>query len=154
MNKWIERIIDGVWKAFLATLVVVAVWALTKVFLLASYSIPTDSMEPTLTPRDYILVDKTYMGARLFSLNAAFEQRPFTMHRMWGRHRLQVGDVVVFNYPYYLLAKLYADPRWKRSEKMKEMARIVLTKKPKVDSPAIEEMRHEMRKLLTEEDNA
>ena len=100
MNKWIERIIDGVWKAFLATLVVVAVWALTKVFLLASYSIPTDSMEPTLTPGDYILVDKTYMGARLFSLNAAFEQRPFTMHRMWGRHRLQVGDVAVFNYPY------------------------------------------------------
>lgn len=100
MKKWIERIIDGVWKAFLATLVVVAVWALTKVFLLASYSIPTDSMEPTLTPGDYILVDKTYMGARLFSLNAAFEQRPFTMHRMWGRHRLQVGDVVVFNYPY------------------------------------------------------
>lgn len=37
---------------------------------------------------------------------------------------------------------------------MKEMARIVLTKKPKVDSPAIKEMRHEMKKLLTEEDNA
>lgn len=100
IKKWMERIADGVWKVFLAALTVVTVWIVTKVFLLASYKIPTDSMEPTLTPGDYILVDKTYMGARLFSLDAAFEQRPFTMHRTWGRHRLQAGDVAVFNYPY------------------------------------------------------
>ena len=100
IKKWMERIADGVWKVFLAALTVATVWIVTKVFLLASYSIPTDSMEPTLTPGDYILVDKTYMGARLFSLEAAFEQRPFTMHRTWGRHHLQAGDVAVFNYPY------------------------------------------------------
>ena len=55
-------------------------------------------------------------------------------------------------YPYYLLTKLYADPRWKQPEKMRETARIVLAKKPKVNSPAIEEMRQEIRKLLAEED--
>lgn len=51
-------------------------------------------------------------------------------------------------YPYYLLAKLYASPGWEKKEQMREMARMVLTKKPKVPSPAVEEMKKEMKELL------
>lgn len=51
-------------------------------------------------------------------------------------------------YPYYLLAKLYAEPDFNQTEKMKEMAGIVLTKEPKVQSTAIREMREEMRSIL------
>lgn len=50
-------------------------------------------------------------------------------------------------YPYYLLAKLYATPEYKDEEKMKEMGNVVLHKKPKVQSNAIEEMRNEIIKL-------
>ncbi len=52
-------------------------------------------------------------------------------------------------YPYYLLAKLYAEPSFFHETEMKEMANIVLSKKPKVNSKAIWEMRMEMNSLLT-----
>lgn len=53
-------------------------------------------------------------------------------------------------YPYYLLAKLYQEMG--EVEKMKEVAAIVLTKEPKVDSRAVMEMREEMEKIIREED--
>ncbi|NDV66550.1 O-antigen ligase family protein [Bacteroides sp. 224] len=53
-------------------------------------------------------------------------------------------------YPYYLLTKLYAEPAFNEQDKMKEMAKIVLTKEPKVQSTAIKEMRREVEKLLKE----
>lgn len=51
-------------------------------------------------------------------------------------------------YPYYRLARLYAEPEFRREEKMREAARTVLTKPPKVWSKAVEEMREEMETLL------
>lgn len=52
-------------------------------------------------------------------------------------------------YPYYLLAKLYVEPKFLNQEKAKQMATIVMTKSPKVHSKAIEEMRKEMKQLLS-----
>lgn len=51
-------------------------------------------------------------------------------------------------YPYYLLTKLYAEPNFLHKEKAERMANIVLTKQPKIESKAIEEMRSDVRKLL------
>lgn len=51
-------------------------------------------------------------------------------------------------YPYYLLTKLYADPGYNKLDKAKEMAQIVLTKKPKVHSLAIREMRNEVMNIF------
>ncbi len=51
-------------------------------------------------------------------------------------------------YPYYLLAKLYAEPQYLQPEKLKYAAEIVLTKEPKVQSTAVKEMREEVKKLL------
>ena len=56
-------------------------------------------------------------------------------------------------YPYYLLAKLYAEPSFYNKIKMQEMANIVLLKKPKVYSKAVGEMRVEMRTLLINKSN-
>lgn len=50
-------------------------------------------------------------------------------------------------YPYYLLAKLYAEPGYRNREKFEKMQRIVLTKEPKVYSTAIREMRSEVEKI-------
>ena len=50
-------------------------------------------------------------------------------------------------YPYYLLAKLYAEPEFYKPDKLKQMVQIVLTKEPKVQSTAIREMREEVKKL-------
>ena len=50
-------------------------------------------------------------------------------------------------YPYYLLAKLYAEPEYRHPEKLKQAVQIVLTKEPKVQSTAIREMREEVKLL-------
>lgn len=49
-------------------------------------------------------------------------------------------------YPYYLLAKLYAEPAFYSPEKYANMKKIVLTKRPKVYSIAIQEMRDDLNK--------
>jgi len=51
-------------------------------------------------------------------------------------------------YPYYLLAKLYLEKEL--YDQAVEMARIVLTKEPKVHSQAVDDMREEMRKLISD----
>ena len=49
-------------------------------------------------------------------------------------------------YPYYLMTLMYVDAG--DMEKAKDMAEIVLTKEPKVQSTAVREMRNEVKKLL------
>lgn len=51
-------------------------------------------------------------------------------------------------YPYYLLAKLYADSGYYQPKKMEYMAEMVLDKVPKVQSTAVRQMKQEMRELL------
>lgn len=53
-------------------------------------------------------------------------------------------------YPYYLLAKLYAEPDFFQSDKFEYAARMVMEKEPKVQSTAIKEMRDEIRQLQEE----
>ena len=48
-------------------------------------------------------------------------------------------------YPLYLLAKMYFESG--QSEKGRDMARQVIGKEPKVWSPAVEEMKTEMKQL-------
>jgi len=50
-------------------------------------------------------------------------------------------------YPYYLLAKLYAEPSFRQPDKFEKMKRMVLTKEPKVQSTAIRQMREEVKKI-------
>jgi hypothetical protein len=54
-------------------------------------------------------------------------------------------------YPYYLLTKLYA--QCGNTPMAIETARIVLQKEPKVHSPAIDEMREEVRKIIASGDS-
>ena len=51
-------------------------------------------------------------------------------------------------YPFYLLANLYMEMG--DIVKAKEMAQLVQTKEPKVQSTAVREMRDEMKKIMQE----
>ena len=51
-------------------------------------------------------------------------------------------------YPYYLLAKLYAEPEFYQVDKLRAAAGAVLSKEPKVESTAIREMREEVKKII------
>ncbi|WP_085537486.1 O-antigen ligase family protein [Massilibacteroides vaginae] len=52
-------------------------------------------------------------------------------------------------YPYYLLVYLYNEPGFYQEDKLKASANAVLTKEPKVLSSAIQEMREETRKIIS-----
>ena len=76
-------------------------WMLLQVTSLASFRIPTDSMQPTLIPGDYILVEKWTMGARIFDLLDAAEGKEVKIHRLPGWGKLKRNDVLVFNFPHH-----------------------------------------------------
>lgn len=50
-------------------------------------------------------------------------------------------------YPYYLMTKLYATPKFYNSKKLKKVTYHVLNKKPKIYSPAIQQMRDSVKKI-------
>ena len=100
MNNIINKIIRYLWIIFKISIVIVLLWLFGVVFVFSSFRIPTESMLPTLIPGDCILVNKLYMGARLFDVNSSIEHKPFDIYRIFGYSSLKTGDVAVFNNPY------------------------------------------------------
>ena len=94
--KWVDR---GINVCFYLCLLVVA-YVVLQVFVVTSFSIPSDSMEPTLLPGDKILVEKCATGARLFDLPAALAREEVEIYRVPGWRKFRRNDVLVFNFPY------------------------------------------------------
>lgn len=61
-----------------------------------------------------------------------------------------INQLPIRIYPYYMLAKLYADSAYYDRKQMEEMITIVMNKQPKVHSKAVVEMKEEIRKLSIE----
>lgn len=100
IKKWFGKVYD--WLAWLSAvaLCLIAVRLLFQVFVFASFSVPTDSMRPTIVPGDYLLVNKLLKGARLFNLNDAFDHKPLKITRLKGLEDFRRNEVLVFNFPY------------------------------------------------------
>ncbi len=77
----------------------------TLILLADQFVIPTPSMMPTLIPGDRVIVDKTIMGARIYT-DYKFRHggQPLQCFRTKGRRPLRHNDIAVFNFP---------RPRWK-----------------------------------------
>ena len=65
-------------------------------------------------------------------------------------YKASISRMPIRLYPYYRLAKLYAIPAYSKPNLMKEMIQVVLSKKVKINSKAVMEMREEAQKLLNE----
>ncbi|MBE6288328.1 MAG: signal peptidase I [Mediterranea massiliensis] len=92
---WIDRLMDIILIGFM----LVVGWIAMQVFLLTSFRIPSDSMEPTLQAGDAILVEKWSYGARLFDVFEAAKGKQVEIKRTAGLGKVERGDVVVFNDP-------------------------------------------------------
>ncbi len=77
-------------------------WLLTRAFLFDQFITPTESMMPTLLPGDRIIVDKTIMGARIYS-DFNFDKNGIELksRRIRGRRNVRPNDIVVFNFPHH-----------------------------------------------------
>ena len=94
-----------------------------------------EAMKHSCDPMILNIIGKNYQAVGKYE--KAEESLIRSTHRLPGRI-----------YPYYLLAKLYAEPEYQQPEKLKRMVEVVLTKEPKVQSTAVKEMRVEVKKLL------
>jgi tetratricopeptide (TPR) repeat protein len=100
----------------------------------ASTRILTEAMHHSCDPMILNIIGKNHQAEKAYKEAEHWFLR--ATHRLPGRL-----------YPYYLLAKLYAEPDFRQKEKFEEMRRIVLTKEPKVMSTAVREMRQELEKM-------
>jgi signal peptidase I len=73
---------------------------LIRVFVFSSFKIPTDSMQPTIIPGDYVLVNKLAYGARIFDLFDAVDGKDVKIRRAPGFTDVKNNDVVVFHIPH------------------------------------------------------
>lgn len=67
----------------------VALFLVIRTFFVEAFHIPTGSMENTLLPGDFLLVNKLAYGAEV----------PFTHDRLPALEHPKFGDVIVFDYP-------------------------------------------------------
>ena len=73
-------------------------WLFCLLFVYASFTIPSDSMQPVIKPGDTVVVDKLSTGARLFDIAGAARGDSVGIWRMPGWRRFRRGDVLVFNF--------------------------------------------------------
>lgn len=76
------------------------VYILLRIFVFDSYKIPSNSMQPTIIPGDYILVNKLAYGARLYDVFEVATQKRGNIYRVPGYQKVKHNDIVVFNIPY------------------------------------------------------
>lgn len=76
------------------------VWLLVRMFLYDQFVIPSNSMRPTLIPGDRVVVNKTKLGARLYS-NFDFNSEGVDLKswRTRGYEKIEYNDIIVFNFP-------------------------------------------------------
>ena len=95
-KKWADRLLTLVF----GVCVLAVVWVLLQVTSFTSFRVPSPSMYPTLVPGDYILVNKWIMGARIFDIWEAVEDKDVEIYRLPGIRKVKRDDVLVFHYPY------------------------------------------------------
>jgi len=95
-QRWADRLLT---IAF-GVCVLAVVWVLVQVTSFTSFRVPSPSMYPTLVPGDYILVNKWLMGARIFDIWEAVDDKEVPIYRLPGIREVKRNDVLVFHYPY------------------------------------------------------
>ena len=92
--------INGLLGMFVFICVLIVIWWFIQITTFATFRIPTDSMQLTLQPGDNILVNKCIMGARIFDIWEAAEEKEVEIYRLPGLGKVKRNDVLVFHYPY------------------------------------------------------
>jgi signal peptidase I len=83
-----------------AGILMVAILAafLLKTFVIGAICVPSGSMETTLLPGDFVLINKLVYGART-SAKLPFTESRFSELRIPGLRKISRGDVIVFSFP-------------------------------------------------------
>ena len=83
-KKNLKWFVDKLMNLFLIICGVVLLGILLQITSIASFKIPSDSMEPALLAGDNILVNKCVMGGRLFNVWDALDNKETDICRLPG----------------------------------------------------------------------
>lgn len=95
-NKIFNYIVNGI----ISVAIIYGVWLLMRVCVFDYFTIPTNSMYPTLKPGDKVIVNKLLMGARIYkSFEFSSHGQRLESFRLKGIRQIKHNDIVVFNIP-------------------------------------------------------
>ena len=92
----IRKILVWLWGAFL---LVVILYYVARIFVVDSFTVRGNSMNPAFEDGEKVYVNKLIFGARLYT-SFDFESSKLKSVRMPGLRKIRVGDVVVLNHPF------------------------------------------------------
>lgn len=92
--KWVLIMI----VSFLSVPMAYGFWLLARAFVFDYFTIPSESMSPTLKPGDKVVVNKLWMGARIYT-DFVFDVngQELKAFRLKGTRGVRRNDIVVFN---------------------------------------------------------
>ncbi len=98
MRNTILHFVKYLFAAFLSVPLLYGAWLLARMLVFDYFTIPTESMYPTLKPGDKVIVNKLRMGARIYTdLNFNTEGQELKAFRLKGYSGVKHNDIVVFN---------------------------------------------------------
>lgn len=106
MNKHLKKSLIKIVQGAIALISAIALALCLRIFVFASYKIPSPSMKPSILSGDYILVNKLVLGPRIFKNFDFLDSGKIETKRLWGLRDVKRNDVLVFNYPYSNCHKL------------------------------------------------
>ena len=98
--KRLKKITDCLLSVAFYICILIIGWLVLQTTCFTTFTIPSDSMAPTLQAGDRILVNKWIMGTRIFNIWDALEGKEVKIHRLPGVGKVKRNDVLVFNFPY------------------------------------------------------
>ena len=82
-------------------LLLIVIHVVLSIFVYSSFTIPSDSMQPTIKPGDKVLVEKMSTGARLFDIRKAARGEKVKIIRTPHWDDFKRDDVLIFNFVHH-----------------------------------------------------
>ena len=92
--KRLKKITDCLLSVAFYICILIIGWLVLQTTCFTTFTIPSDSMAPTLQAGDRILVNKWIMGARIFNIWDALEDKEVKIHRLPGVGKVKRNDVL------------------------------------------------------------
>ena len=96
----IRRILKTTFQGIIVLLISVVLALLLRIFLFASFKVPSQSMFPAIEAGENILVNKLIPGPRVYKNFGFRDGKKAETRRFKGVRAIKRNDVLVFNFPY------------------------------------------------------
>lgn len=94
----LKSILKSIGFNFTLVLITIITVVLIRIFAFAVFTIPSNSMVPSILPGDKIMVNKLLFGGRVYNIFESSTEKQAT--RIKGFRKINYNDILVFNFPH------------------------------------------------------